>query len=122
MTEGFESVAKALEQFQPDQIVTVTQQIPQQAEAWCIRISGTVVRFEQQKTGAWFAHAKDGKLWLDRLTVRKDDGEIVVFILDSFTHVEVHDKPSPPDEPMDMSESYSEEDETNVAESKTIDS
>lgn len=122
MTEEFESVAKTLKQFQPDQLVTVTQQIPQQAGAWSIRTFGTVVRFEKQKTGSWFVHSKDDKLWLDRLTIRKDDGEIVVFILDSFTHIEVHGKPSPPDEPMEVSESYSEEDETNIDESRIIDS
>jgi hypothetical protein len=69
--------------------VTVTQQIPQRDGVWTIAVQGTVQRFEQKKTGSWFAHAKDARLWLDRLVVRKDDGEIVMFNLDPYTHVEV---------------------------------
>ena len=49
---------------------------------------GTVVRFEQQKTGSWFAHAKSDRLWLDRLEVKKDDGEIVTLNLDRYSVVE----------------------------------
>ena len=41
------------------------------------------------KTAAWFARAKAEKLWLDRLTIRKDDGEIVVCILDGYSHIEI---------------------------------
>ncbi len=33
--------------------------------------------------------AKDDKLWLDRLVLRKDDGEVVVCNLDSYTRVEM---------------------------------
>ncbi len=69
--------------------VEVTQQVPRQNQAFHTRTQGVVVKIEQRKTGSWFAHAKDDKLWLDRLTVRKDDGEIVVFNLDALTHVEV---------------------------------
>ena len=50
-------------------------------------MEGTVQRYEQRKTGSWFAHAKDDKLWLDRLTLQKDDGEIVVCVLDQYSHV-----------------------------------
>ena len=42
----------------------------------------------QQKTGSWYAHSRDKKLWLDRLELRKDDGEIVVINLDQRTAVE----------------------------------
>lgn len=73
----------------PGTRVEVTQQVPRQNEVFHARIQGVVVRFEQKKTGSWYAHAKDDKLWLDRLTVRKDDGEVVVFNLDPLTHVEV---------------------------------
>ncbi len=41
------------------------------------------------ETGAWFAHAKGHKFWLDRLEVHTDDGEIVDCILDAYTHIEV---------------------------------
>lgn len=74
---------------EPGQRVRVTQQIPQRDETWTIDLQGQVVRHEQKKTGSWFAHAKDDKLWLDRLVLKKDDGEVVVVNLDPYTHVEV---------------------------------
>lgn len=82
-------MTKPTDQFAPGQRVTVLQQIPQRDEVWTTRITGTVVRFEQSKTGSWFAHAKDDRLWLDRLVIRKDDGETVVMNLDPYTHVEL---------------------------------
>lgn len=78
-----------LDQFKPGQRVRVTQQIPQRARVWTTAVTGEVVRFEQRKTGSWFAHSKDDKLWLDRLSIRKDDGEVVVCNLDEYTHVDV---------------------------------
>ena len=45
--------------------------------------------FSQQTTGSWYAHSKDDKLWLDRLTLRKADGEITTLNLDEFSVVEV---------------------------------
>ena len=75
--------------FFPGQRVILTQQIPQRNHVWATRITGQVVRFRQRTTGSWFAHAKDSKLWLDRLTIRKDDGEMVECVLDPYTHVEI---------------------------------
>jgi major membrane immunogen (membrane-anchored lipoprotein) len=46
------------------------------------------VGYEQSKTGSWFAHSKDDRLWLDRLEVTKDDGEIVTLNLDRYSVVE----------------------------------
>ena len=69
--------------------VIVTQQIPQRDEVWTTTACGSVVKLEQAKTGSWFAHAKDDKLWLDRLTLRTDDGEIVELVLDHYTKIEV---------------------------------
>jgi len=34
------------------------------------------LEYSQQQTGSWFAHSKDDKLWLDRLLIRKADGEL----------------------------------------------
>lgn len=72
--------------YQPGQRVTVTQQV--QHKQWTSTTTGTVVRYEQRKTGSWYAHAKDDKLWLERLVLRKDDGEIVVCNLDPYSRVE----------------------------------
>jgi hypothetical protein len=75
--------------FKSGQRVAITQQIPRKEEVWTERVEGVVVRTEQAKTGSWYAHAKDDKLWLDRLVIRKDDGELVTCNLDQYTHVEV---------------------------------
>lgn len=68
------------------QRVTVTQQV--QHKGWTASVSGVIESLEQRKTGSWYAHAKDDKLWLDRLVLKKDDGEIVVCNLDPYTRVE----------------------------------
>jgi hypothetical protein len=71
--------------------VKVTQQTPRQQGVFTITVEGVVLRLGQQKTGSWFAHSKDDKLWLDRLELRKDDGELVVMNLDRNTVVESAD-------------------------------
>ena len=70
----------------PGTRVTVTQQV--QKRRWTTEVTGTVLAFEQRKTGSWFAHGKDDKLWLDRLVLEKDDGEIVTVNLDRYSHLE----------------------------------
>lgn len=69
--------------------VRITQQVPRQTGAMTIAVEGTVTRVGQGKTGSWFAHSKDKKLWLDRVELRKDDGEMVVCNLDQYSRVEV---------------------------------
>ena len=64
-------------QLRPGTRVRVIQQIPQIDRVWTTVLEGTVVSFRQVQTGAWFAHGKDHKFWLDRLEVRTDDGEII---------------------------------------------
>lgn len=79
--------------YTPGQRLKVTQQVsrPQREDGgpMTISVEGSVVRFEQRKTGSWFAHSQDHKLWLDSLTLKKDDGELVVVNLDQNSHVEV---------------------------------
>jgi len=87
------------DQFTQGSRVAVTQQIPLVRGVWSTQVEGDVECYEQRKTGSWFAHAKDDKLWLDRLVIRKDDGEIVTLNLDSYTHVEAIDTPQPQPEP-----------------------
>ena len=71
------------------QRVRVTQQIPHTDRVWTNEVEGVVLRAQQARTGSWFAHAKDDQLWLDRLEVRLDDGEIVVLNLDHYSAIEV---------------------------------
>ena len=73
---------------QPGNRVRVTQQLPQRDRAWTNDVEGVITRYRQAKTGSWFAHAKDDQLWLDRLELRLDDGEIVILNLDQYPVIE----------------------------------
>ena len=73
----------------PGARVRVTQQIAARDYAWPSVVVGTVVEYLQQETGSWFAHSKDDRLWLDRLVLRKDDGEITTLNLDSYSVIEI---------------------------------
>jgi hypothetical protein len=76
-------------QLKPGTRLRVIQQIPARDHVWTNAVHGTVVDFRQRTTGSWFAHAKNDKLWLDRLTLRKDDGELITLVLDEFSRVEL---------------------------------
>jgi len=76
-------------QLVPGARVAVTQQMAGRDYTWTTTVRGTVVEFGQRQTGSWFAHSKDDRLWLDRLTIRKDDGELTTLILDQYSHVDV---------------------------------
>jgi hypothetical protein len=69
-------------------VVRVTKQLVLGDGPSCFVVEGTIVRMGQQKTGSWYAHAKEKKLWLDRLELRKADGEMVVVNLDEGAVVE----------------------------------
>ena len=73
----------------PGARVRVTQRVMLQSKPRTSTVEGVVEAFEQQKTGSWFAHSEDKKLWLDRLRLRTDDGEIVYCNLDHLSRVEV---------------------------------
>ena len=79
--------------YQAGQRVRVTQQVPHlgngDATFATKPIEGVIVTYTQTKTGSWFAHSKDHKLWLDRLELRRDDGELVVVNLDQYSNVEM---------------------------------
>lgn len=75
-------------QIEPGMRIRVTHEIPMGQTAIRSVAVGTVMRVGQQKTGSWFAHSADKKLWLDRVELRKDDGEIAILNLDAMTLVE----------------------------------
>ncbi len=76
-------------QLVPGASVQVTQQIPHRDRVWTNVVKGTVVSYQQRPTGSWFAHAKDDRLWLDRLLLKREDGELLTLILDEYSRVEV---------------------------------
>lgn len=75
--------------YAPGSRVRVTQQIAQREGPYATTVEGRVVRQERQGSGSWFARNKKDKVWLDRLIVRKDDGEISVLNLDEYSRIEV---------------------------------
>jgi hypothetical protein len=81
-----ESIRK---QLVPGARVKVVQQIAARDYSWNSETAGTVVSYEQQETGSWYAHSKNDKLWLDRLTLKKSDGELTTLNLDEFSVVKV---------------------------------
>ena len=72
----------------PGTRVRVTQQLPRLDSSWTNSVEGVITRFQQAKTGSWFAHARGDQLWLDRLELRLDDGELVVLSLDQYSVIE----------------------------------
>ena len=74
--------------------VAVTQQIAARNYSLPKTVEGIVLAAEQRPTGSWYAHAKNNKLWLDRLVIKKADGEISVLNLDEFSRVEIKDGPA----------------------------
>jgi hypothetical protein len=69
--------------------VKVIQQIAARNYTLTSDVTGTVVEYEQKQTGSWYAHSKNDKLWLDRLLIRKPDGELTTLNLDDYSHVEI---------------------------------
>ncbi len=86
----------SLKRFKPGQHVRITQTIEWGRHKDLARIEGVIVRLGQQKTGSWFAHSRDDKLWIDRVELRKNDGEIVVTNLDQNSTIEVLDEAGAP--------------------------
>ena len=69
----------------PGAKVKVTQQIAARDYTWTSETAGTIVSYDQKETGSWYAHSKNEKLWLDRLTLRLSDGELTSLILDDYS-------------------------------------
>ena len=72
----------------PGSRVKVTQQLPHRDKVWTNSVEGQVTRYQQAKTGSWFAHAKDDQLWIDRLELLLDDVEIGLLNLDRYSVME----------------------------------
>ncbi|MCC6907167.1 MAG: hypothetical protein IT430_04425 [Phycisphaerales bacterium] len=72
----------------PGRRVRIVRQMPTRDRCWIPAVEGTIVSYRQEATGAWFAHSRNHKLWLDRLIIRHDDGELTDCILDAFTRID----------------------------------
>lgn len=78
-------------ELKPAQRVRIIQTIHTRQGDWRTEVEGEVVSFSSQPTGSWFAHGKHNRLWLPRLRLKRDDGEIVDLILDRDSRAEVLD-------------------------------
>ncbi len=73
------------------QRVRVHQMIDRQARDWHCRVEGVIQGVEVSKTGRWYAHGKDDRLWLRRVRLAKDDGELSLLNLDRWSEIELVD-------------------------------
>jgi len=78
-----------MQQYEVGSLVRITKQLMLGDGPSSFVIEGEVLRMGQQKTGSWYAHSKDKKLWLDRVEIKKADGEIVVVNLDDQSQIEI---------------------------------
>ncbi len=72
----------------PGERVRITQRIVGGNRTWVQAEVGVVESCRAEKTGSWFAHGKDGKLWLMRIRLRKDDGELTTLVVDQHSVIE----------------------------------
>jgi len=79
------------EDFKPGQRIRVVQTIDRRESDWNAAVEGVIEDVGIEKTGSWYAHGKDDKLWLRRLRLRKDDGEITIVNVDSRSKVQLLD-------------------------------
>ena len=73
----------------PGTRVRITQQIAARHYAFLAPVEGTVVEAKARPTGSWYAHGVSDKLWLERIVLRKDDGEVSTLNLDEHSKIEV---------------------------------
>ena len=73
----------------PGTRVRITQQIAARHYAFLAPVEGVVIDARARPTGSWFAHGVADKLWLDRIVLRKADGEISTLNLDEHSKVEI---------------------------------
>ena len=67
--------------------VCVRQTLERRGRSTFAEVIGVVEAWEDRPTESWFAHGKDGRLWLKRLKLRKADGELVLLIIDDSTAI-----------------------------------
>ena len=73
--------------FPPGTPVRVRELTIRRGEPIHVETIGVVEDWEERPTGSWFAHGKNDKLWLQRLKLRKVDGEISIIVVDDGTSI-----------------------------------
>jgi hypothetical protein len=72
----------------PGDRVRVHQRIRRQDRWKDFAVEGEIIAFERRPTGSWFAHGKNGRLWLNRIVLKKPDGEQSELAVDEHTQIE----------------------------------
>ena len=67
--------------------ILVVQRIHQTDSSWEAKTAGVIDSWEEEPTGAWYAHGRGGKLWISRLRLRKADGELSTLTIDDQTRI-----------------------------------
>ena len=68
--------------------VRVVQEIHQTDPSYRAETAGVIESWDEEPTATWYAHGRNGRLWLERLRLRKADGEISVLAMDPHTRVQ----------------------------------
>ena len=68
--------------------IRITQEIAARHYTMVTPIEGIVVCIERRPTGSWFAHGESDKLWLDRIVLKKSDGELSTISVDEHTSIQ----------------------------------
>jgi hypothetical protein len=76
-------------ELKPGQRVRITQEIDRREGNWRHEVVGQVVWARSEPTGSWFAHGKNDKLWLGRVRLEKENGELTTIVVDQHTRLEV---------------------------------
>lgn len=71
------------------QRIRIRHSIDRREGAWERVVEGTIISVKAEPTGSWYAHGKDDKLWLQRVVLRKADGELTSVAIDPATSVEL---------------------------------
>ena len=74
-------------QFPPGTPVCVKQQVDRRDQAYQAEVVGVVESWEECPTGSWLANSPGGKLQLNRLRLKKADGELVLLVIDDSTEI-----------------------------------
>lgn len=74
---------------QPGQRIRLTQVVDTREGPWQTSVEGVVKEVRARPTGSWFAHGKHDKLWLTRILLQKDDGELAELVLEPDSRIEL---------------------------------
>ncbi|MCH7527402.1 MAG: hypothetical protein IID39_08195 [Planctomycetes bacterium] len=74
-------------EFPPGTPVRVRQVTKRRGRSLEAVVVGVVVEWESVPTGSWYVHGRKDRLWLDRLKLRKADGELTLLVIDDGTHL-----------------------------------